>query len=417
MSTLTEAQPLEGVRVVDWTHVLAGPFASYQLGLLGADVVRVEQPAGEDIVRFTAADAELARLGLGEAFIGQGAGKRSLALNVKDPAGREALRRLIASADVLVENFRPGKLAALGFDPKMLIVEQPRLIVCSINGFGPDSTRRAYDHIVQAASGLMMANANAQGVPQRIGFPLVDYAVGQQAAMAVLAALYRRDAAQESPRVQGEWLQVSMVGAALTLMAPAFIETLISGKARPRSSSTAFSGNPMSGTFEVADGWLAIVCNAKAQSDGLFAALREAGSDAALLARLHDAAQHEDVQQVQAALQALLRGSAAADWEHRLARWGVPASTVRSPAVAAIEASSTWPYVRLGATPSKPQRKLRVPGVGFRSNLTLTPAEVRPPPRRGQDTREVLAELGFSAREVGAVLNAGIAAEPPDPQA
>ncbi|UUZ62164.1 CoA transferase [Polaromonas sp. P1-6] len=279
MSTPSDRRPLEGVRVVDWTHVLAGPFAGYQLGLLGADVIRIERTDADEMIRATAVDPELARLGLGETFVGQAGGKRSLALDAKNPLAREALRRLIADADVLLENFRPGKLAQLGFDPAELIRNYPQLVVCSITGFGPGSDRRAYDHVVQGASGLMAANANGQGVPQRVGFPLVDYAVGQQAAFAVMAALYRRDTGRETTRTSGEWLQVTMANAALTLMAPAYVETLVSGQARPRSASTAFSGSPVSGTFQVADGWLAIVCNAKVQTEGLFSGLQEGGAE------------------------------------------------------------------------------------------------------------------------------------------
>ena len=149
------AGPLAGLRVIDWTHVLAGPFSGYQLGLLGAEVIRVERADADDMIRAKAADPGLAALGLGEAFVVQGAGKRSLAINARDPRARQALAALIASADVLLENFRPGKLAKLGFDPAELIVRHPRLVVCSITGFGPDSNRRAYDHVVQASSCLL----------------------------------------------------------------------------------------------------------------------------------------------------------------------------------------------------------------------------------------------------------------------
>jgi len=186
--------PLRGLRVLDWTHVLAGPFAAYNLALLGADVVRVERVDGTELIRDKGLDPQLAAAGLGESFVVQGSGKRSLAIDARDARARAALHALIARADVLVENFRPGKLRALGFDPAELVRRHPRLIVCSITGFGQagaSSGRRAYDHVVQAASGLMSANADADGVPQRVGFPIIDYAVGMQAALAVLAALAR----------------------------------------------------------------------------------------------------------------------------------------------------------------------------------------------------------------------------------
>lgn len=416
MSSRNDGRPLSGVRVVDWTHVLSGPFAGYQLALLGAEVIRIEQPSSDDLIRSSAADPELARLGLGETFVGQGAGKRSLALDIKQPAAKAALRRLIAEADVVLENFRPGKLASLGFDPAELIRLHPRLIVCSITGFGPESDRRAYDHVVQAASGLMAANATADGTPRRIGFPLVDYAVGQQAALAVMTALYRRDAAHAAQREQGEWLQVTMQDAALTLMTPAFIETLVSGRARQRSASTAFSGNPMSGTFEVADGWLAIVCNAPEQTQGLIVALRDlVGAEHALVAAVEAGAMAGDVEGTQAALRPLLRMLGAAEWEARLGQCGVPAATVRSPVDAARAASDRWPSVPLPSTRTSAAREVRVPGIGFSSNLPLTSSTLDPAPRRGADTRTVLRDAGLTDRDIDQLIAARAAGEPQPP--
>ncbi|MDE2396043.1 MAG: CoA transferase [Burkholderiales bacterium] len=402
------AGPLAGIRVVDWTHVLAGPFAGYQLGLLGADVIRVERADGDDMIRAKSADPALGRLGLGEAFVAQGAGKRSLALNARDPRARQALDALIAGADVLIENFRPGKLARLGFDPAALIERHPRLVVCSITGFGPQSDLRAYDHVVQAYSGVMAANADAGGRPQRIGFPVVDYAVGQQAAMAVMAALLRRERAPQ--RARGEWLQATMNGAALSLLAPVYAPALVSGIEPPRSKSTAFSGSPMSGTFEVADGHLAIVCNAANQVTGLIQALREAGTDAATLQALTQAGALADVEAAQAILGRELAGRPTADWEARLAACGVPNTGVRKPVEAARAVAGDWPAVEL---PGR-ARAVPVPGIGFASSEPLT-VGLRSPVRRGADTRALLAEAGLDAATIQAMLDEGAAWEPTAP--
>src|SRR5690606_8373053 len=142
--------------------------------------------------------------------------------------------RLVAQADVLVENFRPGKLAAMGFDPSELIARHPNLIVCSLSGFGQfgsEADRPAYDHIIQARSGLMAVNKNEEGKPQRIGFPLIDYATATHAAYAILAALLRRVRQDQdgSFRTQGEWLDVSMMGVAMNLLAPAYASYAVSG--------------------------------------------------------------------------------------------------------------------------------------------------------------------------------------------
>lgn len=409
--------PLAGLRVIDWTHVLAGPFAGYQLGLLGAEVIRIERADADDMIRSKAADPALGALGLGEAFVAQGAGKRSLAINARDPRARQALGALIAGADVLLENFRPGKLAALGFDPQVLIERHPHLVVCSITGFGQSSNLRAYDHVVQAASGFMAANADATGRPQRIGFPVIDYAVGQQAAMAVLAALLRRDRRGRTeapgrplPGLRGEWLQLSMAGAALSLLAPVYAAPLISGITPPRSASTAFSGSPLSGTFEAADGHLAVVCNAADQAEGLLRALGEAGADDVAMAALLQAARKGEVATAQALLAVQLRVRTVADWEARLAAHGVPGTAVVAAATAAQAAAAHWPQVEL-PLPTGP-RRVAVPGIGFGSSEPLT-VGLGPPPRRGADTRALLVEAGLDAATVNMMLADGAAWEPP----
>jgi crotonobetainyl-CoA:carnitine CoA-transferase CaiB-like acyl-CoA transferase len=401
--------PLSGLKVIDWTHVLAGPAATYQLALLGADVIRVERADGDDLIRSKGLDPMLASLGLGENFVAQGAGKRSLAIDARDARSQRALRALIARADVLVENFRPGKLAALGLDPASLIEQHPRLVVCSITGFGPHSQRRAYDHVVQASSGFMAANASADGRAQRVGFPVIDQAVGQQAAQAVLAALLRRER-HGSGRTRGEWLQVSMQGAALGLLAPVLAGPLVSGVERPRSAATAFSGSPLSGTFDTADGALALVCNAADQAQALLQALRAAGADAGALAELGAAATAANVGEAQRGLSRLLAGRSAAAWVEHLNAHGVPAAVVCSAAeaarAAARQAPEAWPSVSL-ALPGG-DRTVTVPGVGYASTERLTPT-LEAPVRRGAHTREILTEAGLDEATITGMLDDGCA--------
>ena len=412
------AGPLSGLRVIDWTHVLAGPFAGYQLGLLGAEVIRIERADGDDLIRTKAADPALGALGLGEVFVTQSAGKRSLAVNVRDPRARQALATLIATADVLLENFRPGKLAALGFDPQDLIERHPQLVVCSMTGFGPQSNLRAYDHVVQAFSGFMAANADASGRPQRVSFPVVDYAMGQQAVMAVLAALLRRDrqdlrtpAGSLQSRQRGEWLQVSMAGAALSLLAPVYAAPLVSGITPPRTASTAFSGSPLSGTFDAADGLLAVVCNAVDQAEGLMRALREAGCGEEAMADLLKAARRWDVSAAQALLATELRARPVDDWIARLAAHGVPAAPVVTAAAAAQSAAAHWPSVDVPLPDGS--RRVSVPGIGFSSSEPLT-VGLAPPPRRGAQTRALLAEAGLDDATISGMFADGTAWEPVD---
>lgn len=416
MSSLISDQgigPLSGLRVIDWTHVLAGPFTGYQLALLGAEVIRIERADGDDMIRSKSLDPQLSEAGLGDTFVAQGSGKQSVAVDARDPVVKKALQALIASADVLIENFRPGKMAALGFDPAELICRHPQLTVCSITGFGPESDRRAYDHVIQAESGLMQANASSDGTPQRIAFPIVDYAVGQQAALAIVTALLRRERTDSAVRSRGEWLQVTMLGAALTLMAPVYASELVSGRKSQRSRSTAFSGSPLSGTFAAGNGHLAIVCNAPAQVTGLWLALAEAGlpqDEVQALGRLAGEGRIEETQQM---LGHWLLKESAAVWFDRLSRHGVPAAVVADPMQAVRSVCSDWPEVDLAMGADSP-RRVRVPGIGFSSTKALT-GQLAAPQRRGEHTRQWLEGAGLAREEIASLLERGKVFEPNEP--
>jgi crotonobetainyl-CoA:carnitine CoA-transferase CaiB-like acyl-CoA transferase len=399
--TESAAGPLSGLTVIDWTHVLSGPFTSYTLGLLGARVIRVERVDGSDIIRMQSTDPERASLEIGDAFVMLGGGKESVALDANDPRATAALTAMLSTADVLVENFRPGKLADLGFDPNELLERFPRLVVCSISGFGqkgPMAARPAYDHVIQAMSGMMVANADPHGTPQRIGAPIIDYATGMHAALAILAALHRRSAEEQSgtARTRGEWLDVSMHQTALTLLAPSYASYAVSGVERKASRATAFSGNPLSGTFNAADRYVAIVCNTQRQSGGCLAALRALGADEIEMSAIeHDiAASNTDA--VHATLRRVFARWPAAHLEATLVRHDVPVAVVRSPAEAYLACNNdaqAWPGVEV---PGLASRQVRAPGPGFGSNRPLTPGSLSPPPLRGEHSEAVLASLGLS---------------------
>ena len=213
--TAGEGVPLlEGVRVVDLTNVLAGPFATYQLALMGADVIKVEVPPTGDLSRQLGGDAELAARGLGPSFLAQNAGKRSVALDLKSDGGRQALATLVAGADVLVENFRPGVLERLGFGWPRLRELNRRLVYCAISGFGLRSVyagRPAFDTVAQAMSGLMDAT-HCSGVPMKSGISAADIGGGQMGLLAIVAALHRRERTGRGAAVEiamqdvGAWL-------------------------------------------------------------------------------------------------------------------------------------------------------------------------------------------------------------------
>ncbi|MBT8415115.1 MAG: CoA transferase, partial [Boseongicola sp.] len=185
-------RPLSGIRVLDLTNVLAGPFACHQLAHLGAEVIKIEAVARGDLARGLGASPDLSAKGMGISFLAQNAGKQSITLNIKELAGKDILCELVKTADVLVENFRPGVMTRLGVGAEVLRAENPSLIYCGISGFGqtgPWANRPAYDQIIQGAAGVMDVTGTIDGGPTRVGYPLADTIGGLTAAMAITAAL------------------------------------------------------------------------------------------------------------------------------------------------------------------------------------------------------------------------------------
>src|SRR5437867_164460 len=209
------ALPLNGVRVLDLTNVLAGPFACHQLAHMGADVVKVEVPRSGDLARQLGADSGLNRKLMGISFLAQNAGKRSITVNFKSPRGKEVFRKLVRSADVVVENFRPGVMDRLGLGYEALKGENPKLIYCAISGFGQNGPLKdlpAYDQIIQGMSGVMSITGAPENAPYRVGFPIADTIGGMTAAFAIAAAVANHGGSE------GCFIDVSMLEATLATM-------------------------------------------------------------------------------------------------------------------------------------------------------------------------------------------------------
>jgi crotonobetainyl-CoA:carnitine CoA-transferase CaiB-like acyl-CoA transferase len=207
-------RPFEGIRIIDVTHVLAGPFAAYQLAVLGAEVIKVEHPDEPDQTRDSGTDRELNRRGMGTSYLTQSSNKRSITLDLKTEAGRDILKRLVQRADIMVENYRPGAFAALGLGYDMVSEINPRLIYCSISAFGQDGPRgnqTAYDHVIQATSGLMATTGTAEVNPIKFGSPAVDYATGTMGAFALASALFQRERTGLGQRIDLAMLDVAMI--------------------------------------------------------------------------------------------------------------------------------------------------------------------------------------------------------------
>src|SRR5919106_3040334 len=220
-------QLLQGVRVLDLTNVLAGPFCCYQLAQLGADVIKVELPRSGDLARQLGADPDLNRRLMGASFLAQNAGKRSMTINLKSPAGKKVFRRLVATADAIVENFRPGVMDRLELGYETLKQVKPDLIYCAVSGFGQDGPLRespAYDQIVQGLSGVMSVTGDEETAPMRAGYPVADTVGGITAAFAIAAALVRRNRTGE-----GSLIDVSMLDSAIVSLGWVVSNYLIAG--------------------------------------------------------------------------------------------------------------------------------------------------------------------------------------------
>src|SRR5882757_4820694 len=207
-------RPFEGIRVIDVTHVLAGPFAAYQLAVLGADVIKIDDPNDPDQSRSSGSDKELNRRQMGTGFLTQGSNKRAITLDLKTERDREILKKLVATADVFVENYRPGAFEALGLGYEDLAKINPRLIYASFSAFGqhgPRGTQTAYDHVIQATSGIMAMTGTKDVNPVKFGSPAIDYATGMTGAFALSAALFQRERTGKGQRIDMAMLDVAMI--------------------------------------------------------------------------------------------------------------------------------------------------------------------------------------------------------------
>lgn len=255
--------PLEGFRVLDLTHVLAGPCATHHLRCMGAEVIKIERPGGGDPMRALDMQPELE--GLTPGFRALNVGKKSVVIDLGKKEGRDSVLRLAETCDVFVENFRPGVARRLGLGPEDLSAVRPDIIYCSISGWGqvgPNSGRGAYDHVIQAATGMMaLQGSGPDNPPIKVGFPVIDIATGMSAAEAILAAVIRRLRGDTAPIA----LDVSMVDCALALMSGSAATTIATGKAPTRVGNRGFVGSPGAETFATSDGHISVAANTMGQ--------------------------------------------------------------------------------------------------------------------------------------------------------
>jgi len=378
--------PLGGVRVLDLTNVLAGPYCSYQLMLLGADVVKIEVPGQGDLARQLGPEPELNQARLGASFLAQNAGKKSVELDLKTPEGRAAFEEMIGEADVLLENFRAGVLARLGFGWDRLRELNPRLVYCAISGFGqhgPMSQAPAYDQIIQGLSGMMSVTGTPETAPVRVGFPVCDTIGGLTAALHITAALAGRESTG-----RGVFLDVSMLEAAIASMGWTVSNYLVSGIAPAPMGDQNATAAP-SGTFLAADGPLNIAANRQEQFETLCGLLDRPDllTDARFAER---EARKRHRQELNHELNAALGRRSAGEWEQLLNAVGVPAARIVTvPQALELEQLAHRGFFTELPFPDGTERVLRLSGSGvLYDGEPLRPSD--PPPLLGEHTHEPL---------------------------
>ena len=388
------AQPFSGIRVVDFTQVLAGPYATYQMALLGAEVIKIEHPNGGDQGRgLLAPTPESAAAGMSALASAVNSGKRSLSLDLKHEASHAIVDRLVERADVLVENFKAGAMVKLGFGQERLREQNSRLVYCSISGFGqsgPRSRAAAYDPVIQAASGIMSVTGYPETGPTKVGFWMCDMTTGMNAAFAVASALFRR-----AHTGQGDYVDVSMLDTAVSLMSPLAglpinydVDPPITGNGAPGS------GGPSS-VFSTADGTVTVAAVTPTQFSAM---AHEVGRGdladderfATHVARIEHAAEY------QLFMTEAFANDTAANWERRLNAAGVPASKNKQVRELRDDAQLTHREM-FQPLPPPPgiAGDFHAVNLGFKLGYD-GPSVADPPPTVGQHNDDILGELGFS---------------------
>ena len=393
------ARPFEGIRIIDITHVLAGPFAAYQLGLMGADVIKVEHPDDPDQSRDTGTDNDLNHVGMGTGFLTQGSNKRAITLNLKTEQGRDILKKLVATADVLVENYRPGAFEALGLGYKDLKKINPKLIYASFSAFGqggPKRIRTAYDHVIQSTSGIMAMTGTPEVNPIKIGAPAIDYATGTMGAYALSAALFQRERTGEGQRVDMAMLDVAMM-----LMASHVTGYLRNGK-HPKPAGNKMA-HATSMAYQTAEGMLMIGASNLRQQKRLWTVLERPD----LIKRTNDEREADFDREARTLTEIMLTRTAAA-WEEYLQERHVPASRVRTmgEALADPQLASRGLLHKHENAPGIPG-SVTVPVAAFKFGHD-GPRVDRPPPMFGHHNDEVLTELGYTASDIAGFRSAKI---------
>ena len=392
-------RPFEGIRIIDITHVLAGPFAAYQLAVLGADVIKVEHPDEPDQSRETGTDRTLNRQNMGTSFLTQGSNKKSITLDLKTEAGREILKKLVARADVLVENYRPGAFEVLGLGYEALSKINPRLIYCSISAFGQDGVRReqtAYDHVIQATSGIMASTGTEEVDPIKIGAPAVDYAIGTMGAFALASALFQRERTGK-----GQHIDLAMLGVAMMMQASLMTGYFRNGsEPKPHGNKQPFATNS---AYDAKEGMVMIGASNIRQQARFWRAVERTD-----MIKTDNEARVDDREREAEIIADIIKTKTADEWEVYFQTRHVPAARVRTMAEALADPHFTGCRVfHKFDSVAGIDGPVGVPLAAFKF-AHGGPSIEHPPHEMGEDTDAVLAEHGYSAEEIASFRRAEV---------
>ena len=385
-------QAFTGLRIIDFTQVLAGPFATQQLAQLGADVIKIEQPDAGDITRGLMSSGSD---GMAPSFLTCNLGKRAITLDLKHPKAKEIVHRLVASADAVVENFKPGTIDKLGFGYEALKAIKPDLVYASISGYGqsgPKSELPAFDGAIQASSGMMSISGHPESGPTRTGYFSVDMSTALNAAFAISAALFRRHLTGEGQRID-----VSMLDTAVVMQAAQMSNYLVTNTLPELMGNRSPTKSPTANVFASADGFVQIVALRETHVKALFTLLG--------VADMYDtnpepAIRIAHTDEINAVIKPALAAQSSAHWISELGKLGIPCAPIQTLDEVAAEPQFDHRLIFTEIpNPQTPDASVKVVSAGHVSE-PAPPKVQRPSPSLGQDNDNVLGELGYSEHDI-----------------
>ncbi len=403
--------PLEGIRVIDMSHVIAGPLCSYYLAQLGAEVIKIEKPGAGDVMR---ANKELITTDIPTAFSAFNAGKQSLAIDIRSPEGAKVIHNLAKNANVFIENFRPGVVKKYGLDYESIKKINPKIVYCSISGYGQEgawSTRGGYDQVIQALTGMMMMSGTEENTsPTKVGFPVIDISVGMLGALSIISAIYRQE-----KQGLGQYIETSLIQGALMLMYPYVTDYLTDQKIPKRLGNKGYSGSPASDVFQCKDGWLSIAANTPAQFRKMMHILNldlicndsnlldldafNAVNGGFVVAIKPDLVKEK--------IQSALSEKLASEIEARLNQVGVPAAKVRT-LPEFLDEISSGKDVKISVNSFYQANKvIKTAGLGFAMGESKQ-VNTNSSPKLGEHTYEILRSLGISDEQISKMHKANL---------